>query len=258
MLIHYLTSFSRKLYETTGKNLVKSYGQCQIKLGEPNWLLQYSEDDGVGRPINPEYLSWYLNTFKHLIPPNLGGTAKGCICGVKPGKATFKVVHEPGCHNTLWNRNAYRWFHKVVALKTYIDGLNSSNTPDYLVWLDCDCYFKQHLPNQVIADLCDKYDICYLKGTKREAIESGILIFNLKEDGASIIIQWFWRYQKQFFLADNRWDDGYQLTKVVESTLFLCKDLVAGKPVSRPADDCPLTPYIGHDKGTHVRDHQLF
>lgn len=258
MLIHYLTSYNAKLYEATGKLLERSFSNYQAKAGNPNLLLAYSEDNKGTRRINPDYLNWYLQTFKHLIPPNLGGTAKGCICGVKPGKATFKVEHKPGCHNTLWNRNAFRWFHKVAAIKTWLDSLNSSNTPDYMVWLDCDCYFKQHLPNSVIEDLCGTAELCYLKGKKREAIESGILIFNLKEDGAAVITQWFWRYQKQFFLADNRWDDGYQLTQVVNDTLFICKDLVKGKAIGRPADDCPLTPYIGHNKGTHVRDHQLF
>ncbi len=261
-MVNYITSFSHKLYETTGKRLVESYAKYQIKLGDPSWLLQYSEEDGLGRRINPDYLSWYLNTFKHLIPPNLGGTAKECNCPTKQHAAgPGKIAHKLGCHNTLWNRNAYRWFHKVAALKTYIDGLNSSNTPDYLVWLDCDCFFKQTLPNQFIADLCADYDMCYLKGTKREAIESGILVFNLKNFnvGVSIIQDWFNYYKSRQFLNYERWDDGYILTKVIrECSGYKQCDLVKGKAISRPADDCPLTPYIGHDKGTHVRDHQLF
>lgn len=255
MLIHYVTSFSKKLYETTGKNLVKSYAKFQVKLGEPNWLLQYSEDDSANRPINPEYLNWYLQTFKHLIPPNLGGTASP-RCGCREEK------HKPGCHNTLWNRNAYRWFHKVAAIKTWLDSLNSSNTPDYMVWLDCDCYFKQHLPNSVIEDLCAGFDCCYLKGTKREAIESGILIFNMRHTenhyGSDVIQSWFNWYKLSWFLKEHRWDDGYILTQVIKKGGWDGADLVAGKAIGRPADDCPLTPYIGHNKGTHVRDHQLF
>jgi hypothetical protein len=264
MLVNYITSFSHKLYETTGKRLVGSYAKWQINLAKDASLLyQYSEEDGLGRRINPEYLNWYLTTFKHLIPPNLGGTAGGCICATRSkGITAGKINHQPGCHNTLWNRNAYRWFHKVAALKTYIDGLNSSNTPDYLVWLDCDCFFKQTLPNQFIADLCADYDICYLKGTKREAIESGILIFSMdhykNKWGSDIIQSWFNWYRLKWFLTLPRWDDGYVLTKVIKDGAYEDKDLVARKATSRPADDCPLTPYIGHDKGTHVRDHQLF
>lgn len=262
MLVNYITSFSHKLYETTGKRLVGSYAKWQINLAKDASLLyQYSEEDGLGRRINPEYLDWYLNTFKHLIPPNLGGTARpcGCITDLYSAKAS---KHKVGCHNTLWNRNAYRWFHKVAALKTYIDGLNSSNTPDYLVWLDCDCFFKQTLPNQFIADLCADYDICYLKGTKREAIESGILIFSMdhynNKWGTDIIQSWFNWYKLKWFLKEHRWDDGYILTKIVSDGLYKTKDLVAKKALGRPADDCPLTPYIGHNKGTHVRDYRLF
>jgi hypothetical protein len=62
----------------------------------------------------------------------------------------------------------------------------------------------------------------------------------------------------KWFLTLPRWDDGYVLTKVIKDGAYEDKDLVARKATSRPADDCPLTPYIGHDKGTHVRDHQLF
>lgn len=260
MLVNYITSFSHKLYEATGKDLVASYAKWQIRLAENASILhQYSEEDGLGRRINPEYLDWYLNTFKHLIPPNLCGTAKGCICGTHPnGIIRGKIVHKPGCHNTLWNRNAYRWFHKVAALKTYIDGLNSDTTPDYLVWLDCDCFFKKTLPNQFIVDLCEKHDICYMKGTKREAIESGILIFNFKKFGQDIVQSWFNWYRLSWFLKEHRWDDGYILTKIVSDGLYKTKDLVAKKALGRPADDCPLTPYIGHNKGTHVRDYRLF
>lgn len=257
--IDYITSYNAKLYEATGKQLERSFSEHQAgKAGNVNLLLAYSEDQKGTRRIDKDYLNWYLNTFKHLIPPNLGGTANdGCSCLYS--EKNNKIKHRDGCHNTLWNRNAYRWFHKVAALKTYIDSLNSSNIPDYLVWLDCDCYFKQHLSNQFIVDLMGTKSLAYLRGSKREAIESGILIFRLNRcSGVTLIEEWFNYYKSEHFLTFPRWDDGYVLTMLVSMWRAACIDLVRGKAISRPADDCPLTPYIGHNKGTHVREHQLF
>lgn len=261
-MIHYITSYNSKLYAATGKWLERSYSEHQAKFGSPSLLLAYSEDEAGTRRINKEYLNWYLTTFNHLIPPHLGGAAKMCKCPStfpKGGTSVNKINHKPGCHSSLWNRNAYRWFHKVAALKTYIDNLHSGNTPEYLVWLDCDCYFKKHLPNQFITDLCADYELCYLKGTKREAIESGILIFKMHDNSGCDIIQcWFNWYRLEWFIKEPRWDDGYILTQVVKKAGYDVRDLVSRKAISRPADDCPLTPYLGHNKGDHVRKHQLF
>ena len=251
--VTYLTAYNKKLYEATGKNLAKSWLQYQM---QPNIeLIPFSEDINAVNPISPDYLDWYFQTFNHLIPSNLGGTAKPCKCPDMGLKG--KTLHIPGCHWTLWNRNAYRWFHKVAAIKTWLDDHYKPENCDYMVWLDCDCYFKQHLPNSVINDLAFDSDLCYLQGKKREAIESGILIFNMLLDGKEVIEEWMRVYESKEFLNDNRWDDGFQLT-IVKNRGFTGCDLVAGKTISRPADDCPLTPYIGHNKGTHVRDHKLF
>lgn len=236
------------MYEATGRKLVRSF----IEEMPINQINVYSEDELTTPfiPLDKIILNHFREKHKSIIPKSLGGEHNG-RCGCRDIRPSGKINHIKGCPCSLWNRNMYRWFHKVVAIYQACD-----LTTDYLVWLDSDCYLKKELPDNVIEKLTKKNDIVYMKGSKRVAIESGILIFNMMQDAGDLIQTWFNHYILDWFKKEERWDDGYILTQIIKD--YWAKDMCEGVAVDAPATVCPLAEYIGHNKGTHVRDHKMF
>lgn len=241
------------MWRATGKNLVESFKN--VRQNSP--LIVYSEDivgDDVQK-LDLTILRDFREKNKAVIPKIFGGEHDG-RCGCRKMKRG-QIDHEKGCVCSLWNRNMYRWFHKIVAMQQAAQSFTDTN---YLVWLDSDCYLKKNIPDGKIEELAHKYDLVYMLGKARIAVETGIIIFNVKEGmaGRGVIGQWFQRYTRGLFRKDFRWDDSYQMIKVIELGIFKTFDMCAAHAVSAPALVSPLAEYIGHNKGTHVRDHRMF
>src|SRR5262245_36387055 len=119
MRVLYVTSFNSELYQATGHRLVESFLRCSGAT-----LLACHEDHaGSELPDDPRIRQYDLDTSKMLhgwltentaiIPANLGGTAGPCDCDARDEPFG---PHRTGCHWFWFNRNASRWFRKLVAL----------------------------------------------------------------------------------------------------------------------------------------------
>jgi len=238
----YITSFSRKIYETSGKDLLASHAHNKI----PSQIIAYSENVIPGiRQLNTEVLQKFLTTFSDYIPKDFGGKSRKCNC---------QGSHKHGCHWSLWNRNAFRWYHKVATLVQCLSDIPKETK--YLVWMDSDCRFIAQNTTQQVANTVGGWDAAYLQGATREAAETGFIVFNLKLHGAEVIQEWDARFWSKQFLNDHRWDDGYQFTRLIQTTNFSFRDMVAGLTGCKKVivGRCPLiNNFVQHNKGIHAK-----
>lgn len=266
----FVTSFSYDLYEASGKRLLESFEQIHLPAFPNDWIMvcydnmpqgrQFLPSNSVAEPLdNNRTLSWWLRNNADIVPDYLGGQARRCGC---PNTDKRHAKHKYGCHWQWMNRNASRFFRKVVSL----DAANRSpfsNKPgprsgfDFLVWLDADAYFKAPLPPKYLTKKLKKAAMFYFRG-HRPAVESGILGFSFKNRGDEIIDAWLDRYTTGLFRRDERWDDGFQLARVVESTRLATVDLVHPTKwktgPNRTNNVIPTTDiaqYLIHEKGRH-------
>ena len=128
----------------------------------------------------------------------------------------------PGClptHPDHWKRNSIYWFRKVAALKHCVDIVDTN----YLIWLDADTVFRTDRGHtngfdKPFFDYTEKFDCSVIKRPDYEALETGIIVFNLKKQGKQGINDWLEYYTSLKPFKHDRWDDGYILTKVMEQT----------------------------------------
>ena len=183
----YVTSFSKKLYEATGKGIIDSFSLYQT---ESDILITYEGD--IDLPDDARFIKHDLgtNTFlsnwieenRDIIPIEYGGDIPSSqIKG-------------------LWNRRASLWFRKIVALR---EALRFKDDYKAIVFCDCDCLFLKKIPNSLILKTFKRKDenknlrnsvsakssapldndFFYHKGPHRDAIESGFMGFNLEKNG---------------------------------------------------------------------------
>lgn len=237
MSLTFVTCYNDRLYTASGLKLIRS---AQFFKNLP--FETFSEDKAPAkRNIDAGILKAFLTQNAKNIPQKYGGFLPPCECGQK---------HVYACPNSLWNHSAYRWFHKVVTLYQCVDLFQS----DYLVWIDCDSFFKRELPEEKIREVLHGAAIGYLQGNTREAIESGFLIFDFASgQGQEIIRQWYSRYERGVIFTDHRWDDGFQLTKLLTLGRWKKTDLALDYVGYDPASRCSLHEYFQHNKGSHAR-----
>lgn len=240
MSLVFVTCYNAQLYHSSGHKLKRS---AQFFKNLP--FKTFSEDTApADYKINQTALDSFLQAYQEYIPEKYGGSSSPCEC---PKKRFGK--HEYACHHSLWNESAFRWFKKVVTLYQCLEW-----TYDYLVWIDCDSFFKKTLPEGKVIQALDGTDVAYLKGTRREAIETGFIIFDFSSGrGQEIIKKWMGRFRNGIFLTDHRWDDGFQFTRVLQNGRWKTKDLAENYDGPSPADHCILKEYFQHNKGSHAR-----
>jgi hypothetical protein len=270
----FVTSFDPALYEASGRRLVESFAIQHIQPSPANRddrLLCCVENSdmainalvGAKRVLlyamdNDKDLKQWLADNADIIPDYLGGTAKKCDC---PNSEERHAKHRYGCRWQWMNRNASRWFRKVISLIMAMKVAHDPNDLfDYVVWLDADTYFKKALPHKYLAKKLKRAGLFYFRG-HRPAIESGILGFSMANDGDEFVASLRTRYLSGSFRRDERWDDGYQLTKVVESEsprVATSVDLVHPtkyKSGSQKTNDVipttDIAEYLVHEKGRH-------
>lgn len=254
MEILFVTSFSADLYEATGKRLLASFMRHQAPLGHE--IVAYYEQPAKGRGICPEedvraqdrdgrlhaydmgnncfWLQRWLDDNRDVIPDYLGGEAKECQC---PGREERHAPHRPRCHWQWMNRNASRWFRKVVAIAEA-----AKLQPRYLVWVDSDSEFQKPMPVSWVQEKLGKAGLAYFR-SHRPAVESGVLLFDLHRGGHDFVGALVGRYLSRQYLQDERWDDGYQIARIIDLGLApgcrcvdVCKPVTYRGPASAPAN----------------------
>lgn len=159
--------------------------------------------------------------------------------------------HKPACVGAWFNRNFSRWFRKIVTLRA---ALELRPRPDVLIWIDADCRFVRRTTTPVISRWFGSMTtgIFYFKSA-RPVMEAGLVGYNMKV-GLKGLQAFIKRYDSGVFQKDPRWDDSFQLQRVIDSRVVRAIDLA--RRVGERAEVVPhsiVAPYIEHSKGRHGR-----
>ena len=245
-----ITTFNDKLYNFSGKGLLKS-----IQKHLPNEkVIIYEELNDIknaGEIILPEYelinikslnkLKEMLELQNDVIPPKFGGSAT----------KTY------GCK--FWNKRWFGWFMKVLMAH---DAICNKNLDGFVVFVDSDIRFMKNFNDDILARLTNKKPISFFKGT-RAAIESGLVVVDANHEES---VKFYERYMNFFLSGDfkklDRWDDGYVFRKIWEEHPEIpSKDVVGPhplKPFSHVVRYGMFAKYLEHDKGSHTRRYGIF
>jgi hypothetical protein len=250
----FVTSFNRDIYLATGKNLVRSF--CQYAVDA---RLLACHEQTLASEIHPssqrlitydldrsEFLHSWLESNKDCIPVTLGGSVEQCDC---PSPHDPFGNHRARCAWSWFNKNASRWFRKIVAL----DHALRIESVDAIVWIDSDCCFLKPLPLAEIEAWFGDGSVFFLRGPDRPVLEAGVIGFRTDADGRAVLNSAIERFRGGRFRQDSRWDDGYQLQMALQEN---SADVVTDW--GRSADErghvvsgSRLGEFIAHDKGTH-------
>ena len=242
----YVTSFSKKLYDATGKRMIESFVQNKI---QNNLLITY--EGSIDVPSHKRFIRHNLesNTFlsnwieenKDIIPIEYGGSVPSSEI------------------KTLWNRRSSLWFRKIVSLR---EAMKFKQDYKAVVFCDCDCVFHRPIPTELVLNVFNDADFFYHKGPHREAIESGFMGFNLQKGGEHFVNLLVQSFSSKDFRKYDRWDDGYVITKVLEEREDVSGiDVVADHNQVRYGHVVPFGPfgeYVTHNKGSHTRKFGIF
>ncbi len=250
----FVTSFNRDIYIATGMNLVRSF--CQYAV-DARLLACYEQN--LGSEIHPcaqrlitydldqsEFLHSWLDSNRAYIPTTLGGTADRCDC---PSPHNPFGNHRERCVWSWFNKNASRWFRKIVAL----DHALRVELVDVIVWIDSDCCFMKTLPLAEIEAWFGDGSVFFLKGPDRPVLEAGVIGVRTDAGGQAVLNSAIKRYRSGRFREDCRWDDGYQLQMALQENSG-----VVATDWGRSTDErghvvsgSRLGEFIAHYKGAH-------
>jgi hypothetical protein len=255
----FVTSFSPDLYSGSGRALLASFrssgqeGRLMV-CHEAQTAWDPADDSSVacGRFLavdlaKDDFLQEWLHLHRRIIPDYLGGQAQECSC---KGREERHAKHKHGCHWQWMNRNASRFFRKVAAFRLAA----KQATQRYLVWLDSDCVIHKPLTDERLAAELRGDGFLYCRG-HRPAVESGVLVFDLEQGGNQVIKALMRRYVSAF-RSDERWDDGFQIARLIDLKLVRqTRDLVhPTKYRGKTNNVIPTTwlaEFVTHRKGTH-------
>ena len=252
----YVTTFNQRLYDLTGKNLVKSFLE-NIKNGD--LLVCYEDMDfdvESDRIIKfdidkSEYFTKWIKDNDKNIPKFYGGSADD-------KDPRFILDDKKGQD---WARfRASRYFRKVAALHTALDKL--SDKYDLILLTDSDVIFKKDLDDAKISELFDGgVSMFYFWGKYRRRInrgpESGFTGWLKKNKGFEFGKKFCECFSSGDFLKYEYWDDGFVLGRMImeNKNNYKFKDIVAGTPIRTTRvmeiKDNALIDYIHHFKNTH-------
>lgn len=262
MSILYVSSFSESLYKASGFTMLDSFIKHNIgdifigyeSFDFPSLIKDVNIDIKHTDIMNYPFLTDWIQNNKELIPVVFGGNMISPENGppVNKNKKLQSKVYK------YWNKKASLWFRKVATLHYAI-----THFPEYesIVWVDCDCIFKQKLPNEVIHKLFKQYDVFYHQGAYRNSkdfgIETGFIGFK-KQKGYNIIQSVCDMYTTKNYTSLGRWDDGYVFKIILNQSLTQKKlkaiDLVdSNKPGKRleAINKGMFSEYLIHKKGIH-------
>jgi len=285
--ILYVTSFNKRLFNLTGKNMLSSFITKQI---EGDMLIVY--EDGIIHELPtsntqqfyyhnlnnvPELTKWFQDN-KDIIPKQYGGNIEDCKCKIirkkkfvkvkKPTKkfkalkitTIKKIIHVKDCpfkafdaNETNFNQKVLLWFKKIVALHLALQFTNIYTT---IIFVDSDILFKKQITQQLINDTFDQYDVFGHLGEYRKkqqyGVESGFIGFR-NQNGTRFLRQLINIYFTNQFKQYRRWDDSFILQKLLEEVKTIkFKDMVNTQTQSmNVVENGILRNYIRHFKGIH-------
>lgn len=257
MSLLFVTSFTGPMFQATGARLVRSF----LRTGTEGTLLACTEKMPDKRALRDQRLltfaldesatlaAWEAANRK-IIPTEFGGTAGPCGC---EGGRNYFGIHRPRCHNAWFNRNAARWFRKVVALE-YAMGLGY----DPVVWVDSDCVFKAGVSTAHVRHWFQGRTIFYLKSPERRVIESGLLGVRNSPDGRQFVSETLARYSSGKFRRNARWDDAYQFQLAMRrlpavTSVDMATGATGPRPYGHVLPHSPAGRFLFHQKGIHGR-----
>jgi hypothetical protein len=242
------------MYLASGVNLIHSF--CR-HITDARLLACYEQIAGSEIPACPprvltydleqsEFLHSWLERNRDCIPTTLGGSAVRCDC---PSPDDPFASHRERCVWEWFNKNASRWFRKIVSL----DYALRSEDADVIVWLDCDCCFLRAVPLAEIEAWFGNGSVFFLKGPDRPVIEAGIIGFRTDSCGRAVLNSAIERYRSGRFREDSRWDDGYQFQLAIQENPEVGAIDWAGRADkgSHVVAKSRLGEFIAHFKGTH-------
>lgn len=252
--ILFVTSFNRAIYEQTGSGLIRSFVKEQ-KCGR---LLVCDEGmpDGQSYPdrcdrANLDDSGWlhdWLSANRDVIPDYIGGLARECDC---EQRHRMHGEHKTGCHWSWMNRNASRFFRKVAALRISLSMMDAFR---YVIWIDADCRFINTLWPEQITHYLQGQSFFYFRA-HREAPETGIIGFDVEAGGMSVVVELCRRYESREYLKNERWDDGYQLGRMIDAEIVTGHDVAADYTCknNHVMTFTSMWKIIRHRKGSHGR-----
>ena len=262
MKILYITTFNEKLYNISGKDLIKTFIS---NINNADMLVCYEDFEFISdnnniisyNLKNDDYMNTWLNNNIKIIPKFYGGNAED-------DSDVFKdtnIDYWAGTKGQSWaNYRASRYFRKIVSLNYALT--NFSEKYDYIFVIDCDCIFKTAINNDLIEQLFDnKTSMIYFWSKFREHIkrgpETGFTGYSKINNGfnfAKIICDCF---SSGKFLDYTYWDDGYVIGQVINEykNKYILKDLVghSNAKTTRVMEikDQLLFEYVHHFKNKH-------
>lgn len=239
MKVIYVTSFNYKLYKASGKNLINSFSRFQPE----DLIVGYDGDESFSEgnahffnvERDPAFLEW-LKAYPDKIPTSNGGSAQDL---------------------SRWNSRSTDWYKKVVTVNLVYQ--QCKNRYDKLIWLDCDCVIKNNIPPDFINSISQGYDVVHLRGPDRikdrRQSETGVLIYNLAENGGKFIEEYLSYYLSGRVFENKNWDDctvfdsiqGFKKSDIATSTSKF------NGSTSNVMPNSPLGFYVEHYKGQHSR-----
>lgn len=256
--IIYVTSFSPDLYEASGKFLLQS----RVDAGVVDPIL-ICHEGGIDISVFPganvhtydlatsDILKNWLAANLDIIPVHLGGQAKECSC---PNHEQRHAKHAPRCHYQWMNRNASRWFRKVVAWHQAVTIIMPDLGRRYMVWLDSDCLFRKVLAADTLQAWMRKKGVLYMLG-KRMTPETGVLALDCSRGGIEFVEQVLGSYMSGRFRAEARWDDTAISLSILRNPQISSIDIVDPSlpKTNQVLPTTPLGEFFEHRKGLHGR-----
>ncbi len=254
--IVFVTSFRPDMYQATGIHLVASFKNYCVDAkmfvcteafeGE---LLDKMDLRIAEHDISDDaMLTKWLRDNADIIPRHLGGNAKPCDCAVTG--FGIEEAHYDGCPNSWYNRNASRWFRKLVALKAAAEQYPAAK----IIWLDSDCRFRRGVSSAIVESWFRQLNGFYFQGPQRKALESGIFGIDLSSMGRIFLNEVIARYTSGIFRHDLRWDDAYQIQTVITQRSDISMNDLATAQMYRRAEviePSVVGKYLIHYRGVH-------
>lgn len=243
MSILYISTFSQKLYDFCGRQMLESFLRTQ----SGDILIAHNNVDLITDPriipINLDGSTFYqniLNTNEDIIDISLGGSCeKDLDVDILP----------------IWgSRFNFRWPHFFCKIAAIYEALLLKQYTKF-IFIDADCEFKKTIPTVYLNNFA-KYRFVYLLGEARKntgnSIETGFLYFDVYSNTVYDTINCF---ATGDFRKFDRMDDGYIFRKMLdknirrgELTLDLAQNHMAATKDILPYT--PLSSYLIHKKGT--------
>ena len=275
--VAWVTSFAADMYKASAAGLIDSFKRvaCCGKL----WVMHEGvlhlpeSSNVVCRDISHDayLLNWLEKNSQH-IPKHLGGNAGECACKGGPYLPHDKR-HAMPCIGQWFNRNASRWYRKIVAMRAALLELGwmcfsdvdvaasviPSSRNRVLIWVDSDCEFLSRMSETAVLRMFGDTAHTFYHQAGRKVLEAGVMGYHIDRGAWKVIDHIHSIYQGGQFHKLDRWDDSYIIQKVLRKLPKQCTIDLAERvgPNSGVIPYGRLKNYITHKKGSHSRVHKV-